>query len=133
MSITLRIGLLFAALITVIWILRKIYKCKVKLGDAIFWVCLSAILAVFGIAPKVAYVLADILGIQAPVNFIFLFMLALLIEKLFTLSIKVSQLEDKITVLSAELALRSHDIETRVEDIEKGQVNEKSIINIDNL
>lgn len=114
MSVTLRVVLLLAALITVVWILRTIYKCKVKLGDAIFWFCMAIILAVLGIVPGIAYKCAEIIGIQAPVNFIFLFILALLIGKLFTLSVKVSLLEDKITVLSAELALRTDDIEKRV-------------------
>lgn len=114
MSGILRIVLLLGALITVIWILRKIYKCKVKLGDAIFWFCMAFLLGVLGVVPEIAYYFAGLLGIQAPVNFIFLFILALVIEKLFTLSIKVSQLEDKITVLSAELALRSRDLEQRV-------------------
>ena len=115
MSGTLRIVLLLGALITVIWILRKIFKCKVKLGDAIFWFCMASLLGVLGIVPDIAYYFAGLLGIQAPVNFIFLFILALVIEKLFTLSIKVSQLEDKITVLSAELALRSSDLERKIE------------------
>jgi len=119
MSVVLRAGLLIASLLTASWILRKIYKCKVKLEDAIFWFCMAVFLAIFGIFPNVAYVLAKVIGIQAPVNFIFLFMLALLIEKLFTLSIKVSQLEDKITVLSAELALRSNDAEMRIEKMEE--------------
>ena len=119
MSNTLRIVLLLAALITVVWILRKIYKCKVKLADAIFWFCMATILALLAIVPQIAYWCADLIGIQAPVNFIFLFILALVIGKLFTLSIKVSQLEEKITVLSAELAIRSFDAENRMERIER--------------
>lgn len=126
MSIVLRAGLLIASLLTASWILRKIYKCKVKLEDAIFWFCMAVFLAIFGIFPDVAYVLADLIGIQAPVNFIFLFMLALIIEKLFTLSIKLSQLEDKITVLSAELALRSNDVEKRVETLEEKDIADES-------
>ena len=86
----------------------------------------GSFLAIFGIFPDVAYVLADLIGIQAPVNFIFLFMLALIIEKLFTLSIKLSQLEDKITVLSAELALRSNDVEKRVETLEEKDIADES-------
>ena len=118
MSVTLRVVLLLSALITAMWILRKIYKCKVKLGDAIFWFCMAILLAILGIFPEVAYWCTAVIGIQAPVNFIFLFVLALVIEKLFTLSIKVSQLEDKITVLSAEVALRTCDEERRIEKIE---------------
>lgn len=119
MSITLRVVLFFAAIITAIWILRKIYQCKVKLGDAIYWVCMAVLLAIFGIVPESAYFFTKMLGIQAPVNFIFLFMLAVVIEKLFTLSIKVSQLEDKITVLSAEVAIRSSDSEKRIAELEE--------------
>lgn len=118
MSNTLRIVLMLSALITVVWILRKIYKCKVKLGDAIFWFCMAIILAVLGIVPEIAYWCADMIGIQAPVNFIFLFVLALMIEKLFTLSIVVSQLQDKVTVLSAEVALRNYNEEKKIEKLE---------------
>lgn len=124
MSYTLRIVLLCAALLTAVWILRKIYKCKVKLADAIFWFCLSVLLAVLGVFPDIAYILANLIGIQAPVNFIFLFVLALVLEKLFTLSIIVSQLEDKIAIMSAELALRSQDVEKRVEKLEESEQSE---------
>lgn len=119
MSNTLRVVLMLSALITVVWILRKIYKCKVKLKDAIFWFCIALILAILGLAPEIAYWCANIIGIQTPVNFIFLMIIALLIEKIFTLSIIVSQLEDKVTVLSAEVALRSHDTEKRIKEVEK--------------
>ena len=114
MSITLRCVLLFSALVTGFWILRKIYKCKVKLQDAIYWFCISVILAILGIFPGIAYVCSHLIGIQAPVNFIFLLVIALVIVKLFTLSIMVSQLEDKIVILSAELAVRSLDAENRI-------------------
>lgn len=119
MSNTLRIVLLLSALITAVWILRKIYKCKVKLEDAIYWFCMAIILGILGVIPEIAYWCADVIGIQTPVNFIFLFILALVIEKLLSLSIKVSQLEDKITSLAAELAIRSYDAEEQIENIKK--------------
>jgi len=119
MSFVLRTVLLVSALLVAVWILRKLYKCKVKLGDAIFWVCLSGLLAVLGIVPEIAYLCADLIGIQSPSNFIFLAVLGLLLYKLFTLSIKVSQLEDKVTVLSAEVALRSHSLEKKTEKMEE--------------
>ena len=39
----------------------------------------------------------------------FLFVICLLLEKIFTLSIITSQLEEKVSILSAEVALRSQD------------------------
>lgn len=118
MSVTLRSVLLLCALVAVTWILRKIYKSKVRLGDAIYWFCMAVLLAILGLFPDIAVICSTMIGIETPVNFVFLFILAIVIEKLFTLSIKVSQLEDKITILSAEVALRSNDAEHRIENFE---------------
>ena len=102
MSVTLRVLLLVAALFTAGWILHKIRKLKVKIEDAIFWMI-------------------------SPANLIFLIIIFLLMEKVFTLSILVSQLEDKISVLSAEIALRSHATDESLKRCseEKHDINEE--------
>lgn len=111
MSATLRALLLLAALVTIIWILHKIRRLKVKMDDAIFWMFFSGILLMLGLFPEIAYKLTGLFGMMSPANLIFLVMIIILFEKVFTLSILVSQLEEKVTVLSAELALRSHDLD----------------------
>ena len=55
MSDTLRYILLAAAIITAIWILRKIRRLKVKLEDAIFWIVFALFLEVLGIFPELTY------------------------------------------------------------------------------
>ena len=121
MSVALRVILLIAAVISAWWILLKIRKCKVKMEDAIFWVCFAVILLVMGVFPNFTYWLTRVLGMQSPANLIFLIIIFLLLEKVFTLSIITSQLEDKVTVLSAEVALRSHADE-RVSAEEEKQI-----------
>lgn len=121
MSVVLRVILLIAAVISAWWILLKIRKCKVKMEDAIFWVCFAVILLVMGIFPNFTYWLTRVLGMQSPANLIFLIIIFLLLEKVFTLSIITSQLEDKVTVLSAEVALRSH-ADARVSAEEEKQI-----------
>ena len=64
--------LLVASLVTAVWILRKIRKNRVKQEDALFWLCFAFMLALFGIFPKLSYMMAEILGIQSPANFVFL-------------------------------------------------------------
>ena len=108
MSDTLRYILLAAAIITAIWILRKIRRLKVKLEDAIFWIVFALFLAVLGLFPELTYWATGTLGLMSPANLIFLVVIFLLIEKVFTLSMVVSMLEEKVTTLSAELALRTH-------------------------
>ena len=119
MAATLRILLLFAALLTAGWILYKIRKLKVKMEDAIFWMIFAGILCILGIFPDISYRLSDVLGVMSPANLIFLVVIFLLLEKVFTLSIIVSQLEEKIEVLSAEVALRNHSAEKRLDAAEK--------------
>lgn len=119
MSMTLRVLLLVAALYTAGWILYKIRKLKVKMEDAIFWMIFAGILCILGIFPHITYWLTDRIGILSPANLIFLVVIFLLIEKVFTLSIIVSQLEEKVTVLSSEVALRSHSADKRLTENEK--------------
>lgn len=114
MSITLRTLLLVAALITAAWILRKISKLKVKMQDAIFWIVFAGVLCILAIFPEICYLMTSALGMMSPANLIFLVVIFLLMEKVFTLSIIVSQLEDKIETLSAELALRNYSAEKRL-------------------
>ena len=118
MTPTLRALLLVGAVVTAFWILWKIHRMKVKMEDAIYWVIFAMLLAILGIFPELSYWLSGKLGVMSPANFIFLAVIFLLVEKTFTLSIVVSQLEDKVTILSAEVALRSHDAQQRLGNLD---------------
>ncbi len=124
MSNSLRTILLIAAAVSACWILYQIRRLKIKLDHAIYWIVFAVLLAVLGIFPEVTYWLTRKLGMISPANLIFLVIIFLLLVKVFTLSMLTSQLEDKITVLSAEVALRSLDAEHRLEvqeEKEEGQ------------
>ena len=124
MSNSLRTILLIAAALSACWILYQIRRLKIKLDHAIYWIVFAVLLAVLGIFPEVTYWLTRKLGMMSPANLIFLVIIFLLLVKVFTLSMLTSQLEDKITVLSAEVALRSLDAEHRLEvqeEKEEGQ------------
>lgn len=119
MSDTLKALLIIASVLTVAWILRKIRKNKVKMEDAIFWIFFAAILLVLAIFPEISFKLCQIFGIISPSNLVFLVIIFLLVEKIFTLSIIVSQLEDKIGVLSAEVALRSKAENKKIDKVDE--------------
>ena len=119
MSDTLKGLLIIASVLTVGWILRKIRKNKVKMEDAIFWIFFAAILLLLAIFPEISYELCRIFGIMSPSNLVFLVIIFLLVEKIFTLSIIVSQLEDKIGVLSAEVALRSKAENKNIDNVDE--------------
>lgn len=119
MTPTIRSLLLLAAVGTVVWILYKIRKLKVKMEDSIYWIFFAGILLLFGLFPEVSYRLSDLFGVQSPANLIFLVVIFLLMEKIFTLSILVSQLEEKVSVLASEVALRSQAAEKKIKNDEK--------------
>lgn len=123
MSTVLRTLLLFASVLTAIWILRKIRKNRVKQEDAVYWICFAIILAIFGIFPQISFNMARLLGIQSPSNFVFLAVICLLLEKLLSLSIQLSLLETKVETMAAELALRCKSIEEKQNNATAGEKN----------
>ena len=109
MSDYMRVLILAGTVVFVLYILLRIQKLKIKMEDAIFWIFFVVVVAVLGTVPQVAYWLSNMLGIHSPANLVFLLIIGLLIEKLFTLSVTLSMLEEKITILSAEIAIRGRD------------------------
>lgn len=108
MSIALRLLLIIASIFTFLYIVRKLRKSQLQVMDTVFWIVLATILIVLSIFPQIAYWIANILGIQSPVNFIFLLIIFMLMIRNFLLTIKVSQLEDKLKTLVEELAIREN-------------------------
>ncbi len=109
MSNTMQILVLIGTFVFVIYVLLRIHKLKIKMEDAIFWIFFTVVVAVLGTIPQVTYWLSAVLGIQSPVNLVYLMIIGLLVEKLFTLSANLSILEEKVTILSAEVAIRGRD------------------------
>ena len=102
-------GLLFAAsLLTAIYIQRKLKKSQMRVADAIFWIVFSIILVVLGLFPTVCIWFARKLGFIAPVNFVFLVTIFLLVIRCFILSVQLSNLEGKFETLVEESAVREN-------------------------
>ena len=119
MSVLLRSVLLVASAFSAIWIIYRIRRAKVRLEDTLFWIGTSVILLILGVFPQVSYWAATKLGIQTPSNFVFLVMICLLFEKVLTMSILHSQMEDKYVTMAAEMALRCKDLEKQIEELKK--------------
>lgn len=117
MSVMLRSVLLIAAVFSIGWIMFRIRRSKVRLEDTLFWIGTGIILGVLGLFPGISYQMASLFGFQSASNFIFFLMICLLFEKILTLSIIHSQMEDKYVLMVAEMALRCKDLEKQVNDL----------------
>ena len=76
-----------------------------EIEAALFWVIMALMLVVFAVFPSVADFCARLLGIYATTNFLFLFMIFLLIVKLFSMTVHISQLESRQRELIQKMAL----------------------------
>lgn len=109
MSNCLRIILIMVSVMTYFYIARKLKKSQLQVMDAFFWIVFSFVLMVIGIFPGIAIYLAKIVGIQSPVNFVYLVVIFLLILRSFMLTIRISWLEERVKNLVEEIAIREKD------------------------
>ena len=129
MQTIFRIILIIVSLLTMSFMLRKIRQAKVQIEAAMFWVIVALILVVFSLCPAVADACARLLGIYSTPNFLFLFMIFLLMVKVFSMTLQVSQLESKQKELVQKIALaqkEQEELELRMQELlEAGTAGEE--------
>ena len=109
MTVILRCVLIIVSILLTVFVLRKIRQSKVKIEDSIFWVMFALMMVVFSVFPGLADILSDFVGTYSTSNFIFMSVIFILLVKVFFLSLKISQLESRVTELIQILALDKKD------------------------
>ena len=117
MSIMLRIVLLIVSILTMVYIISRIRKSKMKIETSLFWIFFSLLCVIF---PNIAGFFSKVIGINSQVNFLFLFFIFLLLIKEFSMSIKISRLEHSLNELAQKTAIDAvlYDMQIR-KDIDK--------------
>lgn len=105
MSIVLRIALIAVSFLVFVFVLKKIRKSHLHIDDAIYWIVSALLLLVISIFPQIAIWASNLLDIQSPSNFVFLFMIFVILVKLFNLAIELSIQKDRLNRLVQKLAL----------------------------
>ena len=108
MTLMLRIVLIAASFLTALTVMRQIRQAKMRIEDSIFWIGFLGLLTLFSLFPQIVYWMSDLSGTQTPVNFIFLFVIFVLIVRMFRMTVKISQLEAKVRELVQLLAIEDH-------------------------
>ena len=123
MSPIFRVILIVVSLLTTFYILKKIRQSKLQIEYAIFWILFAGVLIVFSLFPWLVSMLTRLIGMQLPVNFIFMFFIFVLLVKMFLMTIELSTLENKVKDLTQELALeekeRADELKSQTEKAEK--------------
>ena len=105
MTLTLRALLIIVSVLATTGVIGRIRKAKMQIEDAVFWVLFSFLLILLAVVPRVLYFFTELLGMQSPANLLFLVIIGLLLIKVFSMSIKMSLLEEKLKTLAQNEAL----------------------------
>lgn len=127
MTPVFRVVLIVVSIVTMIFMMRRISQSKIQIEAAVFWVFVAAVLVVFAVCPPVADACARLLGIYSTPNFLFLLTIFLLMIKVFSLTLQVSQLESKQKELVQKMALEQlmQEKQEKQEKKETGGEDEK--------
>lgn len=119
MSEILRIILIMISLLALLYILRKIRYSKLQIEYAIFWILCAIMLVVISVFPEIVYKVSQMLGMMSPVNVVFIVVIAILLLKVFMMTIELSQLENKVKELVQKIALDEKNRADSNKDLEK--------------
>lgn len=108
MSITLRIILIVASTFSFILCIRRIKQSKLQVTNSLIWMLGSLVLILMSIFSGAVEWISEKLGFIAPVNFVFLIMIAFLLMQTFIDNIRISSLNEKIKDLDHYIALENH-------------------------
>lgn len=105
----LRIILIIGSVLFLIFLVLSIKKSKLSNDIATLWVLFSLIILVLAIFPEIIVVIVKGLGIDSPVNGVYLIFITLLLVLSFVLFVKVSTLENKLNNLAQKIGIKNHD------------------------
>ena len=88
------------------FILYKIRKFEIKIADSTFWFLFAASLVLLAIVPQIAFFFAELLGIESPSNFVFLYVIAVMVIREFVSTAEISKLRSRLTALAQKEALK---------------------------
>ena len=113
MSNNLRIGLLIASIIAISFVLFFVIKRKLNLKYSIVWILWALLVLIMSIFPQTFYDFTHFVGIELPVNGVFLTMIGLLYGLTFYVFVMISKHNDEIIKLTYEISLLRKQLEEK--------------------
>lgn len=119
MSLLFSATLLISALLIFWLILRKIRRSEVTIADSTFWFLFALSLVLMGVFRQIPFFFAGIFGIESPANFVFAYVIAVLILREFYSTVEISQLRAGVRGLAQKEALKKMVVESEDEMMAK--------------
>lgn len=105
MPIILRVLLIVFSLLAFSYVILRIRRSQMQIEYSIFWIIFSLLLIIIAIFPQIIYKCSQLLHIMSAANFVFLFIITVMLIKIFMMTIELSALENKVKDLVQQLAI----------------------------
>lgn len=123
--ITLKLQLLLILFSVVVFavFINRTRRYKLELKYALVWIFLSTAGVIVAVFPQIFFFIADVMGIEVPVNAVFLLAVSAIFLILYSMTASLSNHSRKLRTLTQELGLMRHrmeQLERRLERTEGG-------------
>lgn len=105
MNIRIQILIVVITLLAMFYVINKIRNKGIELKYSLVWLALGTGIIIFTCVPKLTTWLAHVLGISQPMNMLFFAGFCFMLPIIFSLSVSVSRLSNKVKRLTQEMAL----------------------------
>lgn len=110
MSLRLQLGIIFVMLVVAGIIVHFLRRKRIDFRYALAWLFVDIIIIILALFPHAMIWLSGILGVASPVNMVLFVGMCLALVVIFSLSMTVSRLADKVRKLSQEIAIIRKDM-----------------------
>ncbi|ANF98437.1 DUF2304 domain-containing protein [Paenibacillus bovis] len=118
-SLKLQLILLAGSLICLVLLINFIRKYRLELKYSMLWFVVTIISVVLSIFPTILNGISHLMGIELPVNALFLLTFLGLIMIILSLTLELSKSTTKIKELSQEVGILKHEMEKIKEQMRK--------------
>lgn len=119
MSVALRICLILLSVSSLFYIIKKIRYSKMQIEYTIFWIVLSLIMIVMAVFPQIVYWITSVMGMLSPANVVYLFIIGVLLLKVFMMTIEISNLENKVKELVQQIGISEKERRDEFQKLER--------------
>ncbi|WP_411343915.1 DUF2304 domain-containing protein [Paenibacillus sp. WLX1005] len=121
-SLKLQVILLIGSLLCFILLINFIRKYRLELKYSMLWFVITIISIVLSVFPTILNGIAGLMGIELPVNALFLLTFLGLIMIILSLTLELSKSTMKIKELSQDVGILKHELEKIKDQLAKKQV-----------
>lgn len=108
MSLPLRIILIVISLLFVSLVFYTVNRKHMQLSDSLVWLLVSFLMIVLAFFPRIGIWLSRLVGIETPVNFIYLVGIVVLLVLVFHLTVQHSKVKQQVIAIIQEISIENY-------------------------